>query len=221
MTHPAHAIAAYCAFKDYPFETTPGHLNIVYIEGLNPDFTPNNDRADEWNDLRIVVDHKPDTLAPFIAFVQVATTEPGHRSTHSVAAKKSGGVARVAFRHYPRKWVHGFHNVMKNKYTHPALIQKRDEPIMVHRDLNKDGKRTGDNMAPAWGINQHGTSPKASPKQVGGYSAGCLVGLDWDQHLEFLELLKTDPRYIANNNFAYSATIIAGDDFLKFRIDAA
>lgn len=217
MILPAHAIAAYCKMKGYPWESTPGHLNIVYIEGLNEDFTPNADKWDEWNDLRIIVDHRPDTLVPFIRFCQVATTEPGRKPTFSAASKKLGGVARLAFRHYPKKWVQGYHNAARYGTKHPALIQKRNEPVMVHRDVNLDGKRTGDPISPAFHINHHGVMPGAIPKLVGGHSAGCPVGLIWEQHLEFIETTKTDLRYLENPDFTYSATIIAGDDFLRFR----
>lgn len=219
MIYPAHAIAAYCKMKGYPWETTPGHLNIVYIEGINEDFTPNKDSFDEWNDLRIIVDHRPDTLVPFLKFWQVATTEPGRKSTFAASAKKLGGVARLAFRHYPKKWVRGYHNAARCGTNHPALVQRRDEPVMVHRDFNQDGKRTGDAIAPAFCINHHGVMPGIVPKLVGGHSAGCPVGLNWEQHLEFISLTDTDLRYLGNPNFAYSASILAGDDFLRFRTD--
>lgn len=217
MIYPSHAIAAYCKTKGYPWETIPGHLNLVYIEGLNEDFTPNNDTFDHWNDLRILIDHDSDTGAPFFKFIQVATTEPGRKSTFAAAAKKVGGVARLAFRHYPQKWVQGYHQYSKYKQRHPALTQRHPETVMVHRDFNQDGKRTGDPIAPAFGINHHGVMPGVVPKLVGGHSAGCPVGLDWEKHLEFIQITKTDLRYIENANFAYSATIIAGDDFLRFR----
>lgn len=219
MIYPAHAIAAYCQKKGYPWETTPGHLNILYIEGLNEDFTPNKDRFDEWDDLRILIDHRPGSAVPFLRFVQVATTEPGRKSTFAASAKKLGGVARLAFRHYPGKWVQGYHNTARSGKLHPALIQKHPETVMVHRDFNQDGKRTGDPISPAFGINHHGVMPGVVPKLVGGHSAGCPVGLDWEQHLEFIQITKTDLRYLENPNFAYSATIIAGDDFLRFRTD--
>lgn len=221
MIYPAHAIYAYCKMKGYPWETTPGHLNIVYIEGLNEDFTPNKDRPDEWNDLRIIVDHKAadeqGSPKPFIRFIQVATTEPGRKPTFSAASKKLGGVARLRFGHYAKKWVQGFHNFSRHGKRHPALIQKHPEVVMVHRDFNQDFKRTGDAISPAFGINHHGVLPGVVPKLIGGHSAGCPVGLDWEKHLEFIEITKTDLRYLENPNFSYSATIIAGDDFLKFR----
>lgn len=217
---PAHAISAYIRQKGMPWESTPKHLNIVYIEGVNPDFSSNNDALDGWNDLRIVIDHDADGH-PYIAHLAVATTEPGRASIFSAEARAKGGVARLAFRHYSEKWVMGYHNYSRSKTAHPALVQKRGAVIMVHRDLNRDGKRIGDKMGPATGINHHSTSPTAKPATVGRWSAGSLVGLEWAKHLEFLELLKTDARFVESPSFAFSATIIAGDDLLRFRTSVA
>lgn len=216
MRSPAADISAYCAHKGYPLNNHPGHLNIVYLEGVNIDFTLNADTFDGWNDLRVVIDHSLPDKTPFIAFIQVATTEPGRSATLDPAAKKKGGVARMPFGYHKMKWVHGYHRSSSLRRTHPALIQRYGEVIMTHRDFNEDGKRTGDPISAAWGINHHGTSANAKPGVVGHYSAGCLVGLDWDKHLEFIELTKTDLRYVANRQFAYSCTIIAGDDFARF-----
>lgn len=216
MKDPAQLLVAYCNAKNYPITTTPGHLNILYVEGVNPDFTPNDDAFDGWNDLRILLDHKLDTGLPFIAFSQVATTEPGSTHTFSMASKKNGGVARLAFRHYARKWVMGYHNYSRERNNHPALVQKQGETIMVHRDIDRNGKRTGDPISPAFGVNHHGVHAKSAPKKVGLYSAGCPVGLDWALHIEFIIRCSSDLRYQANKAFAFSATIIAGDDLLKF-----
>ena len=110
----------------------------------------------------------------------------------------------MPFGQHKGKWVQGYHHYSTLRKKHPALIQKPGAVVMVHRDLNKDGKRTGDALAPAWGINQHGTSPTAKPGVVGNYSEGCLVGLDWTQHLEFIERTRSDLRFIVNPGFAYS-----------------
>lgn len=200
--------------KKYLLFTKPGDYNIIYIEGVNPDFTLNSDRFDVWNDLRIVLDHSA-SGEPAIIFSAVATTEPGRASTFSEDTRKVGGVARVAFRQYLYKWAMGYHNYAETKTAHPALIQRRDEVIMVHRDVDRNGIRNGDPISPATGINQHSTAPGAAPKLVGKYSAGCLVGLHWNEHIEFINLLKTDNRYLKSPRFAYSTTIIPGDKLLS------
>lgn len=48
----ANKIAQFCATQyNAPLCPTDGAVNIVYIEGMNPDGTENADRIDEWNDL--------------------------------------------------------------------------------------------------------------------------------------------------------------------------
>lgn len=83
-------------------------------------------------------------------------------------------------------------------------------PMLVHRDRNRDFKRTGDALAPAWGINHHGTRPGYVAKAVGMFSMGCTVRLHWKEHLEFIELLKTDPRYVADAGFRFSISYLDG-----------
>ena len=70
-------IVEYYKLKGYTLFSDPGHLNIVYFEGLNPDFSLNKDRIDEWNDLRCVFAFNSDGN-PYIVFSAVCTTEPGY-----------------------------------------------------------------------------------------------------------------------------------------------
>lgn len=42
------------------------------------------------------------------------------------------------------------------------------------------------------------------------FSQGCSVRLHWKDHLEFIDLLRTDPRYVANVGFRFSATYLDG-----------
>ena len=96
----------------------------------------------------------------------------------------------------------GFHKIK----THPALVQSGE--ILVYRDANRDQKRTGDPIYPAYGINHHSTRPLFVGEKVGDWSYGCCVGRNWSKHLEFIELMKTDPRYIADNKFKWDFTLI-------------
>lgn len=82
--------------------------------------------------------------------------------------------------------------------------------LLVHRDRNRNFKRSGDVLMPAWGINHHGTRPGYLAKTVGMFSLGCSVRLHWKEHLEFIELLRTDLRYVANQGFRFSATYLDG-----------
>lgn len=192
----------------------PGELNIVYMEGSNPDSTLNDDVFDGWNDVRLVFSINSDQM-PVMQHKAVATTEPGRAGTFSAPAAARGGVARIAFGQYTA-WRMGHHNISKNGLHHPALVQDKKCPLPVHRDKNRDGKRTGDNVhLGVFGINQHSTRPGWRGTTVGTWSEGCLVSINWEEHLKFIALLKTDPRYMADNNFLFTTTIIAGDDLAK------
>ncbi len=207
----ASDILAYMRAKGYEVLTSPGHFNIVYVEGMNPDGTLNSDKLDGWNDLRLVIDHTADG-EPFLKINHIATTEPGAAATFSPEAAKRGGVARIAFGQYTA-WRLGYHKQAQNGKHHPALVQCR--PVAVHRDKNRDGKRTGDKVhVGMFGINQHSTRPGMAGDLVGKFSEGCLVGRMWTEHVEqFIPLLKTDPRFVADPDFVFTSTVIAGDDF--------
>ena len=186
-------------------------LNIVYLEGIDFDFKLNKDEFNKWNDLRLVfkyVDGCPELL-----FRQVCTTEPGKMSTFSLDARKRKGVARIAFGQYTA-WKMGFHKQSTNAKNHPALVQCN--PIPIYRDLNMDGKRIGDIIYTGlFGINQHGTKigyHDEIKSTVENWSEGCLVGKDWSKHIEFINLLKTDSRYVKDNNFIFSTSIIPADE---------
>lgn len=49
--------------------------------------------------------------------------------------------------------------------------------MLVHRDRNRDFKRTGDALMPARGINYHGARPGYVAKVVGMFSLGRSVRL--------------------------------------------
>ena len=210
------AILDYLRHKRYTVDTQPGHLNIVYIEGLNPDGTLNTDAIDGWNDLRLVIDHDSDGQ-PICRLCHVATTEPGKAPTFSATAQKRGGVARIAFGQY-KAWRVGFHKQSKHGKNHPALVQAA--PVSVHRDANRNGIRDGrDNVhVGRFGINQHSTQPGYRGNSVGFFSEGCLVGYLWEEHVNgFMPLVKADARYLADPDYLFVTTIIAGDDFCKWR----
>lgn len=206
----AERIIAYMKAKGYQIDRNPGEVNIVYLEGSNEDGTPNRDRMDEWNDRRIVIQFVEGQ--PVIVHNAVATSEPGWKGTTSQAAKKRGGVARIQFGQFD-VWQMGYHKYAQIGPRHPALVQRR--PLKVHRDANQDGKRTGDVLDLVTGLNQHGVNSVKEPGNVGSHSEGCLVGLSWPTHLQFIQLCRADPRYQADNQYYFRTTIIAGDDFAK------
>lgn len=206
----AFALVHYLKEHGYRYSEAPGHKNLIYIEGgffFGDRFTPNADTADGWNDLRVVLEFSPSGI-PFISHIAKATCEPGTSATNSANAAKNGGVARLQLIQYENAAMMGFH---KNP-AHPALVQSGI--ILVHRDANRDQKRTGDLISKATGINHHGTRPGFNSGRVGMWSEGCCVAHNWNNHIDFIELMKLDPRYIQDNGFAWDFTLI---DSLKLK----
>lgn len=189
--------------KGYHLERTPDHVNIVYVEGMGPNGAKNNDRANEFNDTRFVIVFEGGK--PKIAGAWEATTEPGRYYTENPI--NSAGTARIAFGQYRKVWVVGMHNG-----NHEGLLQ-RGGPVSVHRDLNKDYVRTGDRVDTGmFGINQHHAYGDRPYADVGPASAGCLVGRFVGEHQTFMRIVKSDPRYLQSNSFAFDTTILSADD---------
>lgn len=212
MSLNASKIAAFCATQyGQPLCPLHGAVNIVYIEGINPDGTPNDDRYNEWNDLRLLLTQVDGVWQ--IIHNAVATTEPGDYYTKRPPNK--GGCARIAFGYHPPAWAHGLH-----KGTQPALVQRKG--VTIHRDLNRDGLRNR-SEPPFWaegiGINQHTTSKRFNGSLIGRYSAGCLVGKNYAQHLNFLELIKQDTRIVPGVPYLYDSWVLPGDSFNKFNFE--
>ena len=141
----AHLVVAALQRKGYQVDRGAGEMNIVYVEGMNLDGTPNANEANKWNDLRLVV--KFEDGEPKIVGKWAATTEPGRYWTENPLSPL--GAARIAFGQY-NAWQVGMH-----RNNHEALVQTGGQ-VTVCRDLNKDGDRTGDaRQTGEFGINQH------------------------------------------------------------------
>jgi GH24 family phage-related lysozyme (muramidase) len=178
-------------------------FNVVYVEGMDPDGKLNDDRPNVFNDLRIVFSIRADGVPE--PHVWDATTEPGTFWTQKPMNPK--GAARIAFGQY-KSWVVGTHR-SGTAAAHEALVQV--EPVTVHRDLNKDYRRTNDELDTGlFGINQH-WGYDAPKNDLGHTSAGCLVGRTKDGHREFMALMKSDPRYAANPAYRFMATVLPGN----------
>jgi len=195
----AKKITTFMEDKGYEIFEGEKYFNIVYLEGANADGTPNDDAPNQWNDRRIVIEIVSGT--PQIVGNWKATTEPGNYYTEHPMNPK--GAARIAFGQY-KAWEIGTHG---NSEPHEALVQCA--PIKVHRDLNKDGFRTGDAVDTGdFGVNQHWGYDM---QFVGRASAGCLVGQSRDGHREFMRLIKADARYRRDAQFIFTTAIIPGD----------
>jgi hypothetical protein len=93
------------------------------------------------------------------------------------------------------------------------LVQQGDK-VAVYRDNNKDFSREGDPLDRGFfGINQHHGS-NAPRDNIGGHSAGCLVGRMVAGHEEFMRLITQDRRYKDNPTFRFSTTILKAADVM-------
>lgn len=185
----------------------PACVNIIYVEGLNPDGTPNGNVPNKFNDLRVVL-RIDEAGEPQVVNSWEATSEPG---TFYVKVKKEDprGAARIAFGQY-KSWCVGMHPRSRPEVAHEALVQVKD--ITVHRDLNEDFERSGDAVFTGlFGINQHWgyDLPK---EDIGNASAGCLVGRTRAGHRQFMSLVKADPRYGANRGFRFMTAVMEAKD---------
>ena len=197
----ASRLIKYMLQNQYFIAVGANRFNIIYIEGVDGDGKLNPDRPNEFNDRRIVVEVL--SGIPRIVGNWLATTEPGKHYTVSPMNPK--GAARIKFGQY-KSWQVGMHG---NSDRHEALVQVC--PITVHRDRNKDFKRTGDALDTGlFAVNQHWgyDLPK---ENIGNASAGCLVGQSRNGHREFMGLIKQDVRYQLAKNYIFFTTIIAGD----------
>jgi hypothetical protein len=206
----AGLIVSYMRAKGYHVANNEFEANIVYLEGSDKNGMPITDRMDEWNDRRLVI------TAHQGQFVLIhnasATCEPGLSATKSKAAEKRGGVFRIMIGQQRGKWIMGYHK----RKSHPALVQKPGEQVMGHRDKNLDGFRTNEPLSVGSGINQHSTHRMYKGGRVGNFSEGCLVEENWIGHLMFIQVLESDPRYIADKNYAWDTTVIDTTDFNKW-----
>lgn len=182
--------------KHGKFFTNPGELNILYIEGVNPDLSKNNNIPNDWNDLRLVLDSTGAVLGKWRA-----TVNPGRYWVEN--RMNSKGAANTHYGQYT-SWKIGYH-----RGDHEALVQTGGT-VVVDRDANEDFERDGDPMDRGFfGINQHWGYDQVKVDKA---SAGCLVGQSREGHKEFMKLVKSDVRYQQNKSFIFTSTIIPSKD---------
>ncbi|MCG5060794.1 MAG: peptidoglycan-binding protein [Limnoraphis sp. WC205] len=203
---PAGKIYQYMKKKNYRFFTGPQEYNIVYLEGINEDFSENTDAPNHFNDLRVVL--AVEEGIPVVVGKWEGTTEPGFHYTNYPMNPK--GAARIAFNQY-RAWQVDIHG---NSEPHEALVQIAGE-VTVHRDFDRTMTRTNDKLDTGYfGINQH-YGYDHPRNDIYTASAGCLVGRTRRGHREFMSIIKQDNRYRNNRNYVFYSTVIAGDDWKK------
>jgi hypothetical protein len=179
----------------------PECLNIVYVEGLDPDGRANDNAPNRFNDLRCLVRIDASGVPQLVGCWE-ATTEPSRRWTFDPMNPR--GAPRIAFGQY-KAWALGSH------HGHEALVQVAD--VTVCRDANRDFKRDGDiSDTGLYGINQHWgyDLPK---NDLGNSSAGCLVGRTTAGHREFMRLVKTDKRFlIAGGSYRFITSVLPASE---------
>jgi hypothetical protein len=205
----ASNLIKYMMSKNYWVARVPGFINIVYVEGMDENGQLNSDPPDKFNDCRLLIsieEGRPKLLGRW-----QGTTEPGRFYTMKPPSGVAHlGVARIAFGQY-KAWGRGIHHGLSGHSGHEALVQV--DRIKIHRDLNKDFKRTGDQVYEGvFAINQH-SGFDHSTQSIGGASAGCLVGRAHSGHLAFMALVKSDRRFQESSHYTFMTTVIAGDDF--------
>jgi hypothetical protein len=175
-------------------------LNIVYVEGMDPDGTLNDNAPNRFNDLRCLV--RIVDGVPQLAGAWEATTEPSRRWT--LDPMNPQGAARIAFGQY-KAWALGRHR------DHEALVQVA--AVTVCRDANKDYRRDGDiRDTGLFGINQH-WGYDLPRNDLGNSSAGCLVGRTTAGHREFMRLVKTDKRFLlSGGGYRFITTILPASE---------
>jgi hypothetical protein len=181
----------------------PDCVNIVYVEGMDPDGSANDNRNNVFNDLRVVF-HVQENGVPVIVDRWDATTEPSRRWT--LRPMNPDGAFHIKFGQY-KAWIHGWH------HTHEALVQAGE--IEGYRDPHKTFKRDfnypvrGSNFA----VNQH-WGYDLSHDDMGNSSAGCLVGRSTQGHRRFISIVLGDPRYKANPAYRFMTAVMPAGDVI-------
>lgn len=179
----------------------PDCVNIVYIEGMDPDGRLNDNRNNVFNDLRIVFRVQPSGV-PEILGLWEGTTEPSRKYT--LEPMDPGGAFHIKFGQY-KAWIHGFY------HTQEALVQAgeiegyRDPHKTFRRDLNYPVRGANFGVHQHWGYD-------LPHDNMGNSSAGCLVGRSTAGHRKFMDLIMGDPRYAANKAYRFMTAIMPAGD---------
>ena len=183
--------------NNYWIARHPACANIVYIEGMNMDGSPNDNRNNVFNDVRLVFRIR-EGGEPFIVGQWEATTEPSR--LYTLHPMNAGGAFHIAFGQY-KAWTRGWY------HTHEALLQSGE--IHGFRDINKTFKRDYSHPVQGanFGVHQH-WGYDMPLNDEGNSSAGCLVGRSTAGHRQFMSIVCDDPRFQANPNYKFMTAII-------------
>lgn len=175
---------------------TKGTYNLNII-GIRSD----NDISGQWDDHLCVV-YRNENGAWIIKSYDTFTTDPGRTEllNPSFPNARQHGTAIMKEGQYRGAYRLGFH-IRRN---HPALVQSG--VVHVYRDNNRDivlDKNVPVHKGNWFGINIHSTRPGWHNPRIFNWSAGCQVQMDWNKHIDFINLCKLSARQWGNS-FTYT-----------------
>lgn len=189
--------------KNYPVAVGADVMNIIYVEGMDPDGTANRNRPNAFDSLRVLLRVMPDGKASLLGKWDAITHAGMYWETHRM---NPAGAFHIALG--PQTcWTMGTYHDME------ALIQSA--PISGTRDDGENFKREGKTYTGDYGVHHHWgyDYPK---DDVGNSSAGCQVGESKAGHRQFIALLKTDARYVARPaSFMFTSTVLTAAEVLN------
>ncbi|MGB3759073.1 MAG: hypothetical protein WBA07_22280 [Rivularia sp. (in: cyanobacteria)] len=191
----AAALVNYAHRQNWEVRTGERRYNIFYVQGMFPSGVQNDNKPNQFNDSRFLVEVNP---TPRLVGAWEASIEPGNHYTHQ--PMNALGAAQIEVPGQYRAW-----RIGKHKGREIALVQVA--PVNIIRDFNRNSKvDKGDKKEYSIiGVNQHSGSDQ---KFVDNASAGCPVGRTIKGHKEFMNYLHKDVDYQADDNFIFSTAFI-------------
>src|SRR4051812_33149900 len=107
MSDFAHRIYDTMKARGFVFDEGAGQINIVYVEGCNGDGTPNQNRPNAFDDVRLVL--RMEAGQPKIINWWGATTQPGTLLTQNPVADARTKGAAIIETGQQRAWQVGLH----------------------------------------------------------------------------------------------------------------
>ena len=197
----AQQIVNVCDKRDYELARKDGEINIVGIEGFNPDGTTNNDAPDQWNDVISILGFSGGT--PYLAIACRGTTEPGKYYTDNPL--NANGAARLQLGQHKGLWIVGIHRGYEAMQQVGSAKLVRDK----NRNHSRDDKET---IESGNGINLHTTKTTgwrgSASQAIGQWSAGCSVIQSPAQFLDFMKIIKGSAQYKSNKAFRFDYTLL-------------
>ena len=189
-----------------PASSSPAEycVNIIGLEGLNANFTLNDDAPNKFNDLFILLGINKDGKFKYLQ-KSVGTTEPGFHYTYNRMNPKGAARIEIDTKH-EKIWKMGYHG-SSSRTRHEAL-QQLGASVCVRRDDNEDFSRVGDKLDCGWhGINFHGGYNNPT-NNLGRASAGCQVIQSMREIASAIAHLKRDYYYCRNKDHRFSYIIL-------------